>query len=122
MMSVGQSVEWELAGETEVLGENLPQCHFVNHKSHTTWPGLEPGRRGGKPVSNRLSYGTASLKVISRISLEESDENHEKRDRRARWLDRGSNYVRLEMMFTVLPLYHPLGQGGVMASFGASDW
>jgi hypothetical protein len=24
MMNVEQSVEWELAGETEVLGENLP--------------------------------------------------------------------------------------------------
>jgi hypothetical protein len=43
MMSVEQSVEWELAGEIEVLGENLPQCHIVNHKSHMTWPGLEPG-------------------------------------------------------------------------------
>jgi hypothetical protein len=42
MMSVKQSVEWELLGETEVLGENLPQCHFVHHKSHKTWPGLEP--------------------------------------------------------------------------------
>jgi hypothetical protein len=40
MMSVEQSVEWELAGETEVLGENLPQRHFVHHM---TWPGLEPG-------------------------------------------------------------------------------
>jgi hypothetical protein len=25
MMNVEQSVEWELAGETEILGENLPQ-------------------------------------------------------------------------------------------------
>jgi hypothetical protein len=43
MVIVEQLVEWRLAGETEILGENLPQCHFVDHKSHMTWHGLEPG-------------------------------------------------------------------------------
>jgi hypothetical protein len=37
---------------TEVLGENLSQCHFVNQK----FP-----RRGGKPATKRLSYGAAFL-------------------------------------------------------------
>jgi hypothetical protein len=36
-------VEWRLAGETEVLGENLPQRHFVQHKFHMTGPVLELG-------------------------------------------------------------------------------
>jgi hypothetical protein len=44
MMCLEQSVEGELAGETEVLDENLPQCNFVLQKSDL---GSNPGRRGG---------------------------------------------------------------------------
>jgi hypothetical protein len=31
-MIVEKQMGCRLAGETEVLGENLPQRHFVNHK------------------------------------------------------------------------------------------
>jgi hypothetical protein len=53
-------VEKQMAGETEVLGENLPQRHFCPSQNHT-WPdpGLNPGRRCEKPATNRLSYGVA---------------------------------------------------------------
>jgi hypothetical protein len=59
-MIVEKQMECRLAGETEVLGENLPQSHFCSSQN-PTWPdpGLNPGRRGGKPGTNRLSYGVA---------------------------------------------------------------
>jgi hypothetical protein len=59
-MIVEKQMKCRLAGETEVLGENLPPRHFCPAQN-PTWPdpGLNPGRRGGKPATNRLSYGAA---------------------------------------------------------------
>jgi hypothetical protein len=56
-----------LVVETEVLGENLSQCRFVHHKPHML-PGHEPGRRGWKPATNRLSCGTA-LAYFRKVGL-----------------------------------------------------
>jgi hypothetical protein len=72
MVIVEKLVEWRLAGETEVLGENLPQLHFVHYKSHMT--SSNPGRRDGKPATNRLSYGAAfvtntSISLLNRLSI-----------------------------------------------------
>jgi hypothetical protein len=51
-----------MAGETEVLGENLPKRHFCPSQN-PTWPDprVNPGRCGGNPANNRLSYGAANL-------------------------------------------------------------
>jgi hypothetical protein len=65
-MIVEKQMECRLAEETEVLRENLPQRHF-SPSQNPTWPGpgLNPGRRGGKPATNRLSYGAAQLNNCS---------------------------------------------------------
>jgi hypothetical protein len=61
-MIVEKQMECRLAGETEVLGEILPPRHFCPSQ-YPTWPdpGLNPGRRLGKPATNRLSYGAALM-------------------------------------------------------------
>jgi hypothetical protein len=53
-------MEYRLAGEAEVLGENLAQRHLCPSQN-PTWPDpcLNPGRCSGKPATNRLSYGAA---------------------------------------------------------------
>jgi hypothetical protein len=47
-------MEWELSGETEVLGKNLPQWHFLQNKSNMTWSRIKLG------PTNRLGYSMAT--------------------------------------------------------------
>jgi hypothetical protein len=61
-MIVEQLVERILAGETEVLGENLSQRHLVHHKFHMTRPRLEPG-----PPRWEASYHSFSVFPVSQV-------------------------------------------------------
>jgi hypothetical protein len=47
-----------LAGETELLGENLPQCHFVHNQSNMTLNRTQAVGVGSLP---ELSYDKARL-------------------------------------------------------------
>jgi hypothetical protein len=53
-------VEWRLAGEPKYSGKICPSATLST--TNPTWPDprSNPGSRGGKPATNRLSYGVAS--------------------------------------------------------------
>jgi hypothetical protein len=59
MVIVEKLVEWRLAGAG--AEETWPSASLSN--TNPTWldPGLNPGRRVGKPATNRLSYGAACV-------------------------------------------------------------
>jgi hypothetical protein len=59
-------VEWTvLAGESEVLGGNLPRHLFFPPQIPLARPGHEPGPPRWKPPTNRFSYGAASKHVLN---------------------------------------------------------
>jgi hypothetical protein len=64
-MIVEKQMECRLAKETEVSGENLLQLHFCPSQNPTLLDlGLNPGHHGGKPATNRLSYGAALVTMF----------------------------------------------------------
>jgi hypothetical protein len=63
MMSVEQSVEWELAGETKVLGENLSQRHFVLAQMP------HDQTRAGRQATNRLKLWHGQIMLMLQQEL-----------------------------------------------------
>jgi hypothetical protein len=55
-----------IAGETEEIGENLPQRHFFPPQiPHDQFRIRNPDRSGGKPATNRLSHGAALITIVN---------------------------------------------------------
>jgi hypothetical protein len=51
------NVDWQ--GKPKFSEKTCPGATFVHHKIPRAHAGLNPGRRGGKPATNRLNYGAA---------------------------------------------------------------
>jgi hypothetical protein len=46
-------------GKQKYSGKILSQCHFLHHKFHMDWPGIEHGPLRWEAGDYRLSHGTA---------------------------------------------------------------
>jgi hypothetical protein len=46
-------------------GGTCPSAHFTTKNPPWTDPGLNPGPRVGRPATNRMSHGTATVLVLS---------------------------------------------------------
>jgi hypothetical protein len=68
MMNMEQLLEWELAGEKDVVKENPLPFQFFHHKTYMTCPGSNPCRHSGKSAADSLSYGRAKYLGISTFS------------------------------------------------------
>jgi hypothetical protein len=63
-----------LARETEVLGENLPQCYFIHNKPHMLCSDANLGRRGGlitiaELVQRRTTDWTIGVRFLAGANL-----------------------------------------------------
>jgi hypothetical protein len=63
MMIMEQLVEWDWQGKPKYSEKTCLSA--TSSTTNLTWPdlGSNPGRRDGKPATNRLSYGTAFHRV-----------------------------------------------------------
>ena len=48
---------------TVLIDRNLPHCHFIYHKSHTGWPGIERGPKIGPCYVMCLVYSNTTMNL-----------------------------------------------------------
>jgi hypothetical protein len=68
--NVEPAVEWYWQGKTEGLGEKPVPVPLCPPQIPLDCPGREPGRRGERPATNRLSYGTDHTRDYDDVLLE----------------------------------------------------
>jgi hypothetical protein len=56
-----KTVECDLAGETELVGQNLALCHFLHHKTDMTQLEPEPPRWEARDYAPELWHGLVKL-------------------------------------------------------------
>jgi hypothetical protein len=66
IMMMENLVEWRLAGETEVLAENLHQRHFVHHKSSLIWARTRAAAVGSQRL---IAWAMARPSVFYTVSV-----------------------------------------------------
>jgi hypothetical protein len=57
--------DWQ--GKPKYSKKTYPSTTLSTTQSQITGPALEPGRRGGKPATNRLNYGVAFSSILGCI-------------------------------------------------------
>jgi hypothetical protein len=71
MMSAKQSVKLGWQGKPKYSGENLPQCHFVLHKSHLPWARTRASALGSQRLTAwALARPYLKLKIMPNSELQ----------------------------------------------------